>query len=379
MMMNRVPASRDKTLFTPGPLTTSMTVKQAMLRDLGSRDNEFIGLVRSIRTRLLTLAQDSEGMYDAVLMQGSGTFGVESAVTSIVPQEGKLLVAVNGAYGRRIVNIAQTARIPVVAVESPEDKHVEPYLLARALDAHPDVTTIAAVHHETTTGIMNPVASYGVLARERKKVFIVDAMSSFGGMRLIPRELHIDALISSSNKCIEGVPGFSFVMIRHELLSTLKGRARSLSLDLYAQWEGLQTTGQFRFTPPLQVMMAFSRALEELEQEGGIAAREERYRENNRVLRQGMRRLGFREYLPDLLQGHFITGFLYPAHPRFAFERFYEMLSDRGHVIYPGKLSAVDCFRIGNIGRIFPSDIRALLGAIEDVLNDMGISLVEAS
>jgi 2-aminoethylphosphonate-pyruvate transaminase len=377
--MARVAASRDKVLFTPGPLTTSMTVKQAMLRDLGSRDAEFIGLVRRIRKDLLVLAQEEDGEYEAVIMQGSGTFGVESAVTSIVPEGGHLLVAVNGAYGHRIMNIAKRAGITVTAVECPENRYLEPYELAHALDDHPDVTTIAAVHHETTTGIMNPIASYGVLAREREKVFIVDAMSSFGGVRLVPHENHIDALISSSNKCIEGVPGFAFVIVRRELLAKLKGRARSLSLDLYAQWEGLEANGQFRFTPPLQVMMAFAQAIEELKMEGGLTAREARYRENNRTLREGMRQLGFREYLPQVLQGHFITSFLYPGHPRFDFERFYEMLSDRGYVIYPGKLSKVDCFRIGNIGRIFPEDIRALLAAMREVLKDMSVSIVEAA
>ncbi len=377
--MPRIAASRDKVLFTPGPLTTSMTVKQAMLRDLGSRDAEFIALARRIRKGLLALAQDEDGDYEAVLMQGSGTFGVESAVTTMVPPDGHLLVAVNGAYGHRIVIIAERAGIRVTAVECPENRQLEPYELARALDANPDVTTIAAVHHETTTGIMNPIASYGILARERKKVFIVDAMSSFGGVRLVPAEHNIDALISSSNKCIEGVPGFAFVIIRRALLSTLRGRARSLSLDLFAQWEGLEANGQFRFTPPLQVIMAFARALEELQEEGGIAARESRYRENNRILREGMRRLGFREYVPDVLQGHFITSFLYPANPRFNFERFYEMLSNRGYVIYPGKLSKVDCFRIGNIGRIFPEDIRALLAAVGEVLKDMNVSLLEAA
>lgn len=377
--MARISTSRDKVLFTPGPLTTSMTVKHAMLRDLGSRDTEFIALARRIRKELLALAQDEEREYDAVIMQGSGTFGVESAITSIVPADGHLLVVVNGAYGHRIVTIARRAGIPVTAVESPENRQLEPYQLTRALDENPGVTTIAAVHHETTTGIMNPIASYGILARDRKKVFIVDAMSSFGGMRLVPREQHIDALISSSNKCIEGVPGFAFVIVRRELLARLKGRARSLSLDLYAQWEGLEANGQFRFTPPLQVMLAFAQALEELEREGGIPARESRYRENNRVLREGMRHLGFREYLPEVLQGHFITSFLYPANPRFQFERFYEMLSDRGYVIYPGKLAKVDCFRIGNIGRIFSEDIRALLAAVSDVLKDMGVSLVEAA
>jgi 2-aminoethylphosphonate-pyruvate transaminase len=267
----------------------------------------------------------------------------------------------------------------VTAVECAENRQLEPYELARALDAHPGVTTIAAVHHETTTGIMNPIASYGMLARERKKVFIVDAMSSFGGVRIVPKELHISALISSSNKCIEGVPGFAFIIVRRDLLAQLQGRARSLSLDMYAQWEGLERNGQFRFTPPLQAMMAFAQAMEELDREGGISAREARYRENNRTLREGMRRLGFREYLPQVLQGHFITSFLYPEHPRFDFERFYEMLSDRGYVIYPGKLSKVDCFRIGNIGRIFPEDIRALLAAMREVLKDMSVSMVEAA
>lgn len=377
--MTRLSAARDKTLFTPGPLTTSMTVKQAMLRDLGSRDAEFISLARRIRGQLLALAGTPDGMFDAVIMQGSGTFGVESAITSIVPRDGRLLVAVNGAYGTRIVNIARTAGIAVTAVECPENEHPSREALARALNEHPDVSTIAMVHHETTTGILNPLAVYGALAHERNKTFIVDAMSSFGGVRILPDAMHIDALISSSNKCIEGVPGFAFVIIRHTLLRSLKGRSRSLSLDLHAQWEGLEANGQFRFTPPIQSMLAFAQALAELEHEGGIAGREERYRTNNKVLREGMRILGFREYIPDLFQGHFITSYLYPGHPRFAFQRFYEMLSDRGYVIYPGKLAKVDCFRIGNIGRIFPEDISALLSAIGEVLRSMNITLTETA
>lgn len=373
-----LPSWRDKALFTPGPLTTSRTVKQAMLRDLGSRDTEFLAIVRAIRGRLLALGAVAEPEYTAVPMQGSGTFGVEAVLASVVPAGGRVLVASNGAYGQRIGRIARVLGIDVVPLDHPEHVPIDPAQIARALEAKPDIALIAVVHCETTTGIVNPIERIGEMTKGPRTRLFVDAMSSFGAVPIDLAASGIDYLVSSANKCIEGVPGFSFVLARRAALEATAGWARSVSLDLHAQWKGLENNGQFRFTPPTHALLAFDQALTELDWEGGVAGRAARYRANYETLIAGMRSMGFAEYLPPERQGYIITSFRYPAHSRFRFEEFYQRLSERGFVIYPGKVTDADCFRIGNIGRIFPADVSALLAAIADVLGVMGVSLETA-
>lgn len=367
-----VSGATDKLLFTPGPLTTSRTVRQAMLRDLGSRDGEFIAVVREIRRALLEIGQ-TRGAYEAVLVQGSGTFGIESVVSSAIADSGKLLVVVNGAYGKRIVRMAEVHGIPVTVQTYAEDTLPDVSAVASALSSDGAITHVAMVHSETTTGLVNPIEEVGRVVREAKRSFIVDAMSSFGAIPIDVERCAIDYLVSSANKCIEGVPGFSFVLARREPLLASEGSARSLSLDLHAQWRGLEKDGQFRFTPPTHALLAFHQALHELTEEGGVAARGARYRACQKTLADGMKALGFAAYLPPELQGPIITTFRYPGHAKFAFEAFYEGLSERGFAIYPGKLTNADCFRIGSIGRIFASDVLNLLAAIRDVLAAMGV------
>ena len=367
-----VSGATDKLLFTPGPLTTSRTVRQAMLRDLGSRDGEFIAVVREIRRALLEIGQTC-GAYEAVLVQGSGTFGIESVVSSAIEDSGKLLVVVNGAYGKRIVRMAEVHGIPVTVQTYAEDTLPDVSAVASALSSDGAITHVAMVHSETTTGLVNPIEEVGRVVREAKRSFIVDAMSSFGAIPIDVERCAIDYLVSSANKCIEGVPGFSFVLARREPLLASEGSARSLSLDLHAQWRGLEKDGQFRFTPPTHALLAFHQALHELTEEGGVAARGARYRACQKTLADGMKALGFAAYLPPELQGPIITTFRYPGHAKFAFEAFYEGLSERGFAIYPGKLTNADCFRIGSIGRIFASDVLNLLAAIRDVLAAMGV------
>ncbi|MDX2153350.1 MAG: 2-aminoethylphosphonate--pyruvate transaminase [Bryobacteraceae bacterium] len=351
----------DKLLFTPGPLTTSVSVKQAMRRDLGSRDAEFIAAVRRVRRKLVEIGGSAE--HEAVLMQGSGTFGVEAAIGSAVPRGGKLLVAVNGAYGRRLAAIAERLGIETVVLMFPENRPLAAAELAPAFESAP--THLALVHCETTTGLLNPVEEICRVAKAAGIDTIVDAMSSFGA---VPLELAaIDFLVSSANKCLEGVPGFSFVLARKDRLARCEGNARSLSLDLYAQWKGLESDGQFRFTPPTHAILAFEQALREFEDEGGVAGRGARYQANRAVLVEGMRRLGFEEYLAEEHQSHIISSYRYPKSPDFDFERFYSALSERGFAIYPGKVSDADCFRIGTIGRLYPDDVRALLKGMEEV------------
>jgi 2-aminoethylphosphonate-pyruvate transaminase len=373
-----LPGWKDRILFTPGPLTTSQTVKQAMLRDLGSRDTTFIGLVADIRERLVALAGASTSDYTTVPIQGSGTFGVEGVISSAVPPTGKILVVVNGAYGKRIVQMVKVHRIDHLVYEVPENQMPSPAEIEKIVSADSALTTIAIVHCETTTGMINPIEAVGAIARKHGKRLIVDAMSSFGAVPIDVPGIGIDYIVSSANKCIEGVPGFSFAVCRLAALQETKGWARTLSLDIFAQWQGLEATKQFRFTPPTHAMLAFHQALVELEMEGGIAARAARYSRNHDILLAGMTRLGFEPYLPPEQQGYIITSFRSPNHPRYDFETFYRLLNDRGYVIYPGKVSDADCFRIGHIGRILESDVRDLLAAIDDVMDEMKLDLVKS-
>jgi 2-aminoethylphosphonate-pyruvate transaminase len=372
--------SMKKLLFTPGPLTTSDTVKQAMLNDVGSRDTEFINAVKYVRTELLALAGVSkdEG-YETTIIQGSGTFGIESVISSAVGKNDTLLVLANGAYGERIVKMAGIHSINHMVLRFEEDQIVNPEAVAAFIAQHPEITHVACIHSETTTGLFNPIKEIGAVCKAANKVFIVDAMSSFGGVQMNVKEWNIDYMVSSSNKCVEGVPGFAFAIIKRSELEKCKGQARSLSLDLYEQWYGLETNGQFRFTPPTLSLMAFRQAMEELKQEGGVEAREKRYQTNKQILDEGMLALGFQFYLKHEIQGHIITSFLYPTDSKYNFERFYNKLSDKGFVIYPGKLSKTDAFRIGNIGQIFPDDVRALLKAVEEILAEEGIVLAVAN
>ncbi len=369
--MKTLPGWKDNILFTPGPLTTSRTVKQAMLRDLGSRDYEFIAVVKRIREGLLTLAEAANGDYEAIPLQGSGTYAVEAVFSSAVPPKGKVLILINGAYGKRMAAICRVLGIDVATLEYPENAAPETADVVRALQEQQGITHVAAVHCETTTGILNPIQGIGAAVRAAGARFIVDAMSSFGAVPLNAPAAHIDYLVSSANKCIEGVPGFAFVIARREALLETKGWARSVCLNLLEQWQGLESNGQFRFTPPTHALLAFDQALAELFQEGGVAGRARRYYDNYKILVEGMQALGFKTYLSPELQGYIITSFLYPQHDNWQFEAFYKRLNDRGFVIYPGKVSDADCFRIGSIGRIFPADVRDLLAAIRDALADM--------
>ncbi len=370
--------SQSKLLFTPGPLTTSETVKQAMLRDLGSRDAEFVSLVSHIRRRLLELGQVANGSYEAILMQGSGTFAIESVLSSLVPSSGKLLVAINGAYGHRMAKIATVLGISCKTMVFEEATPVPVERVRRALAEDPAITHVATVHCETSTGIVNPIAELGRTVHNAGRIFMVDAMSSFGGIAIDIAGQQIDFLVSSANKCIQGVPGFAFVLARRDLLLAAEGCARSVSLDLLAQWRELENDGQFRFTPPTHALLAFEQALQELEAEGGVAGRAARYAANQQVLMNGMTELGFDAYLAPEHQSHIITSFRLPAHERFDFPSFYRRLSELGFVIYAGKASQADCFRVGTIGHIFPQDIRALVAAIRRVLREMQVDLSHA-
>ncbi len=364
---------KDKILFTPGPLTTSQSVKQAMLRDLGSRDFKFIRLIKEIRQKLVELGQVSPEEFTAIILQGSGTFGLEAVVSSTIPPDGKLLVIINGAYGKRIAKIASILKIETVNVESPEDNKPDLKKISAALQEDSRITNVVVVHCETTTGIINPIKEIGSLVKAAGAKYFVDAMSSFGAVPINLDECNIDYLVSSANKCIEGVPGFSFILAKLSSLMETKIYARSLSFDLLDQYQGFEKNGQFRFTPPTHALIAFRQALAELELEGGVKGRAARYKANYEKLVAGMREMGFKEYLRPEDQGNIITSFRFPSDPNFNFEEFYDKLNSKDYVIYPGKVSNADCFRIGNIGRIFETDIRDLLAAIRETITEMDI------
>lgn len=353
-------------LLTPGPLSTSKGVKAAMLRDWCTWDNEYNDLVQSLRAKLVSLGGRNHDDYTTVLMQGSGTFSVESVIGSVVPEDGKLVVLTNGAYGNRIAQIAKVLKVNTVVVDFGEVGQAEPEKLREVLEGDPEITHVAVVHCETTTGMLNPIDEIGKVVKSFGKVYIVDAMSSFGGVAIDVADLQIDYLVSSANKCIQGVPGFGFILAKTEELKKCKGQARSLSLDLYDQWETMEKhNGKWRFTSPTHVVRAFYQAMLELEEEGGIEKRQVRYRENQRILVEGMEAIGFRALLPKEWQSPIITSFYFPESPQFTFAAFYERLKKEGFVLYPGKISHADTFRIGNIGEVYPHDMKNLVQAIE--------------
>ena len=363
----------DPFLLTPGPLTTARRVKAAMLHDWGSRDAEFLRINREVLERLPAIAGASD-THVTVPVQGSGTFAVEAMLTSLVPPEGGVLLLVNGAYGHRAKRILDIARRRAVVHETAEDTPPDLAEVERILAADPGLTHVFAVHCETTSGILNPVAAIGALAARHGRSFLLDSMSAFGALPLDANAVHADAIAASSNKCIEGVPGLGFVLCRRDVLARAKGNATTLVLDLHDQWQALEKTGQYRFTPPIHVIVAFHRALSEFLEEGGQPGRGARYAANCRVLVEGMRTLGFRTLLPDALQAPIIVTFHMPRDPRFVFQRFYDALKDRGYVIYPGKLTVAESFRIGCIGRLHVEQMQGALVAVREALAEFGMT-----
>lgn len=353
-------------LLTPGPLTTREATRRAMLADWGSREPDFIALTAELRRRLLAVANGEE-RHVAVPLQGSGTSVVEAAIATLVGPSDKLLVLINGAYGERIATIARRYGRDVQALTWAEDQPVDPAAVAAALAADPTVTHVAMIHCETTTGLLNPLREVAQVVHRAGRLFLLDAMSSFGALPIDLARTPITALFASSNKGLEGAPGLGFALIDRAVLEHAKDVSPSLSLDLHGQWRGFENNGQWRFTPPVQVVAALVEALRQLEVEGGPPARLRRYQANFDVLSEGMLRLGFALYLKPVLQAPIIATFRAPADHPFAFEAFYSALAERGFIIYPGKLTREPSFRIGCIGAVEPEDFRRLLAAVADV------------
>ena len=343
-----------------------------MRRDYGSRDGDFIGINRRVRERLVDIA-GGRSTHVCIPLQGSGTFVVEAMLGCFVPRDGKVLILVNGAYGKRMVRMCEYLNRGFLVLETPEDSPCNPDTLDKTLTADPGITHVAVVQCETTSGILNPVEALAEVTARHQRGFLIDAMSAFGAIEVDAREVRFDALVASSNKCLEGVPGMGFCIARQEALEKTAGNSASLSLDLYDQWVAMEANGQWRFAPPTHCILAFDKALEEFEAEGGVAGRGGRYVENCRILVEGMRALGFRTLLPDALQAPIIVTFHTPNDPNFDFNLFYDTVRRRDYVIYPGKLTVADSFRVGCIGRLGSGEMQGALDAFRETLAEMRV------
>lgn len=364
----------DPILLTPGPLTTSLATKQAMLRDWGSWDAAFNTITRSLCDDLVRIVH-GEGTHVCVPMQGSGTFSVEAAIANVVPRDGKVLVPQNGAYCQRILKICKVLGRASVELPIPEDQPASAALIEDALRRDPSITHVAQVHCETGAGVLNPLQDIALLCQRLGKGLIVDAMSSFGAIEIDARTMPFDALVAATGKCIEGVPGMGFVLVKKDVLEASQGNSHSLALDLHDQYVYMQKTTQWRFTPPTHVVAAFRAALDQFLEEGGQPVRGARYRRNCDTLVKGMAALGFRTFLPAAVQAPIIVTFHAPADARYDFKTFYAKVRERGYILYPGKLTQVETFRVGCIGAIDDNEMRNVVTAIGEVLREMGIEM----
>ena len=364
---------RDKILLTPGPLTTTLRTKLAMLRDWGSWDSDFIGVTARVRQSLLKVIH-AEQTHVVVPLQGSGTFSVEAAVATLVPRDGHVLVLDNGAYCKRAARLTSLMGRTCTVMGFDEAEQVSPAALEEKLVADKTITHVVLIHCETGAGVHNPLEAVAAVCAAHDKGLIVDAMSSFGALPIDAREVRFDALVAASGKCLEGVPGMGFVFIRKAVLEGCAGRSQSLAMDLHDQHVYMEKTGQWRFTPPTHVVVALAEAIAQFEEEGGQPARLARYTDNYRTLIHGMARLGFMPFLDPAIQAPIIVTFHAPGDPRYAFRPFYDAVKKHGFLLYTGKLTQVETFRVGCIGAIGRGEILQAVNAVELALQDMGIA-----
>ena len=364
----------DKKLLTPGPLTTSFSTKEAMLHDWGSRDQKFIDLNQSIRDSLVKLI-DGQNTYQCVPMQGSGTFAVESMISSLTTKDSNILILINGAYGQRMKKMCDYLNRNTIEYEVPEHETHNLNKLEEIIDQNKRLTHVFAVYCETTSGILNPINEIANLVKNKKLSLFIDAMSAFGALPLSSKNITFDAVAASSNKCLEGVPGVGFILVKNNVIENAKGNSHSLSLDLYDQWQAMEKNKQWRFTPPTHVLAAFSQAIKEHDKEGGVDGRYKRYKKNCQIICNGMKELGFEQLLPDELQAPIIITFKQPKDSNFNFEKFYNALSEKDFLIYPGKLTVAETFRVGCIGNLNENDMKETVLAVKEVVNELAIKI----
>lgn len=368
------PEQGEPYLLTPGPLTTSYVVKEKMLRDWGSWDVDFRAMTATLRAELLSMIGPNNSDYDCVPMQGSGTFSVEAMLGSFIPKDGKALLLINGAYGQRTAKTMAYMGRDYVMLDKGDYLPPRAHEVANILEADAGITHVVVVHCETSSGILNPIKEIAQVTHAAGRKLLIDSMSAFGAIEIDMAGLHCDALVSSANKCIEGVPGFGFVIAHKSALKASKGNCPSLSLDIHDQWQHMEKTGQWRFTPPTHVVAAFIEALRIHRLDGGVEARGERYQRNRDVLVDGMRKLGFETLLQNRWLSPIIVTFFNPNDPNFEFTRFYDLMKSRGFIIYPGKLTVVDSFRIGCIGHLDEHVMRQVIEAVSSCMDIMDVT-----
>ena len=364
---------RDKILLTPGPLTTTLRTKLAMLRDWGSWDADFNAVTASVRKSLLAVIHGQDS-HVVVPLQGSGTFSVEAAVATLVPRDGHVLVLDNGAYCKRAAKLTTLMGRRCTVMGFDDAVQVSPAALADRLQSDRTITHVVMIHCETGAGVLNPLQAVADVCAANGKGLIVDAMSSFGAIEIDARKTRFDALVAASGKCLEGVPGMGFVFIRKTLLDECAGRSQSLAMDLHDQYVYMEKTTQWRFTPPTHVVVALAEAIAQFEAEGGQPARLARYTSNYQTLITGMKKLGFKPFLDPAIQAPIIVTFHAPADSKYDFKTFYAAARARGFILYPGKLTQIETFRVGCIGAIGPDEMEQAVHAMGLALQDMGIS-----
>ena len=364
---------REAILLTPGPLTTSLRTKLAMLRDWGSWDSDFMAVTAKVRKSLLDIVHGHDS-HVVVPLQGSGTFSVEAAVATVVPRDGHVLVLDNGAYCKRAAKLSTLMGRRTTVAPFDDATAVCPQALQAQLQADPSITHVVMIHCETGAGVLNPLQAVADVCLAQGKGLIVDAMSSFAALEIDARKVRFDALIAASGKCLEGVPGMGFVFIRKAILPQCEGNNASLAMDLFDQHAYMEKTGQWRFTPPTHVLVALNEAIAQFEEEGGQAARLARYERNCRTLIEGMTALGFKPFLDTALQAPIIVTFHAPADPRYQFKTFYDTAKKYGFILYPGKLTQIETFRVGCIGAIGPVEMAQAVHAVALTLKEMGIA-----
>lgn len=373
------PRHGEPYLLTPGPLTTAYEVKEAMLQDRGSWDGDFRAITRQIRSELLDMIDDTHTQFDCVPMQGSGTFTVEAMLGSLLPRDGKALVLLNGAYGKRIVQTLEYLGRSYAIIDKGDYLPPRAAEVESALAQDSGITHVIVVHCETSSGILNPIEEIAAVTHAAGRKLLIDSMSAFGALPLSTKQLQFDAFVSSANKCIEGVPGFGFIIARKTELAAAKGRSHSLSLDVHEQWVTMEKTGQWRFTPPTHVVAAFLEALRLHREAGGVTARGARYANNRDVLVAGLRKLGFETLLRDRWLSPIIVTFFNPVDANFSFDTFYALMKRQGFIIYPGKLTSVDSFRIGCIGQMDADVMGQVVSAAAAALKEMGVQSAKPS
>lgn len=368
-------ARPDPYLLTPGPLTISAHTKQAMLRDWGSWDRDFNQITARIREQLIDIVNGAAS-HVCVPLQGSGTFSVEAAIGTLVPRTGHVLVPVNGAYCRRIATICRYLGRRHSVIEYADDERVRAADVERCLEADTSITHVALVHCETSCGILNPLEEVADVCKRRGRGLIVDAMSSFGALPIEVNRSPCDAVVAASGKCIEGAPGMGFVLARKSVLEASAGNSHSLAMDLHDQWVYMEKTTQWRFTPPTHVVAAFEEALKQYWEEGGPAARGARYARNCEALIEGMEKLGFVTFVPRAMQAPIIVTFHAPVDENYEYRRFYEAVKARGYILYPGKLTTVETFRVGCMGQLGEAGMRGAVEAVAAALEELEIRAV---